>query len=170
MWAGIAGAPVNSNSEYEVALSIHDSVYNTDFSSSLLKYNANDSVKQADEIEDHVIAAIRKFSQEHACKFLGAGVTMAILRDVRADLLFILRAGSPSEGAGIATHHIISVSEIARAYDVPFVYHAQGSPHDPLDGLPPLDRIIKFQYSYVTALYTIGGRHAYFTSRLSSHT
>ncbi|KAI0035062.1 glycosyltransferase family 4 protein [Vararia minispora EC-137] len=81
MWAGIAGAPVNSNTEYEISISIHDSVYNTDFSSSLLGYNVNDSVKQADDIEEHVVTTIRKFSEEHGCKFLGAGVTVAILRD-----------------------------------------------------------------------------------------
>jgi hypothetical protein len=90
MWAGIAGAPVNGNSEYDVSISIHDSVYNTDFTSSLLKYNANDSVKQANDVEDHVITTLRAFAKEHSCKFLGAGVTMAILRDVRVHPFVIL--------------------------------------------------------------------------------
>ncbi|KZV71772.1 glycosyltransferase family 4 protein [Peniophora sp. CONT] len=81
MWAGIAGAPVNGNKDYEVALSIHDSVYNTDFNSTLLPYNPNDSNKQSDTIEAHVLSSIRKFQEEHFCKFLGAGVTLSLLRD-----------------------------------------------------------------------------------------
>ncbi|TFY64144.1 hypothetical protein EVG20_g6045 [Dentipellis fragilis] len=81
MWVGIAGAVVNSNTGYEIAVSIHDSVYNTDFSSAILPYQANDSDKQSQDIETHIIKVICEFCHEHACKFLGAGVTLALLRE-----------------------------------------------------------------------------------------
>ena len=83
MWAGIAGAVVNNNSSFEIAISIHDSVYNTDFASSIIPYNPNDPEEQAANIEKHVLDVLRKFSTEHMCKFLGAGVTVALLREVR---------------------------------------------------------------------------------------
>ena len=83
MWAGIAGIPVPNEGGFEVAISIHDSVYNTDFNSTLLPYTPNDSEKQSDTIETHVISSIRKFQEEHFCKFLGAGVTLSLLREVR---------------------------------------------------------------------------------------
>ena len=83
MWAGIAGSVINNNTSYELAISIHDSVYNTDFNSTLLPYTPNDSEKQSNTIEKHVISSIRKFQEEHFCKFLGAGVTLSLLREVR---------------------------------------------------------------------------------------
>ncbi|KAI0933661.1 hypothetical protein AcW1_005427 [Taiwanofungus camphoratus] len=81
MWAGIAGAVINSNTQFEVAISIHDSVYCTDFASSVVPYNANNPDSQASIIEKHVIETLRKFSTEHLCKFLGAGVTLSLLRE-----------------------------------------------------------------------------------------
>ena len=84
MWAGIAGAVVNNNTGYEIAISIHDSVYNTDFASTLISYDPTDPEAQAANIERHVIESLRKFSQEHLCKFLGAGVTLSLLREVRS--------------------------------------------------------------------------------------
>ena len=81
MWAGIAGAVVNNNAGYEIAISVHDSVYNTDFSSSVIPYTPNQSEEQSAAVEEHVIQAIRKFSSEHLCKFLGAGVTLSLLRE-----------------------------------------------------------------------------------------
>lgn len=81
MWAGIAGAIVNNL--FEVAISIHDSVYNTDFSSTAIDLTPNDPEKQSDEIEKHIISALRDFSSEHLCKFLGAGITVSLLREVR---------------------------------------------------------------------------------------
>ena len=83
MWAGIAGAVVNNNTGYELAISIHDSVYNTDFASSVIPYTANNPEAQASQIEKHVIDVLRKFCTEHMCKFLGAGVTVSLLREVR---------------------------------------------------------------------------------------
>lgn len=83
MWAGIAGTVTNNGKSFEVAISIHDSVYNTDFASSTISYNANDPETQAAEIEKHVLDILRKFSTEHLCKFLGAGVTVSLLREVR---------------------------------------------------------------------------------------
>lgn len=86
MWAGIAGTIINNNTAFEVAMSIHDSVYNTDFASSVVPYDPNDPVKQAAAIEKHVLDTLRKFSTEHLCKFLGAGVTLSLLREVRTSL------------------------------------------------------------------------------------
>ena len=83
MWAGIAGATVNGGKVFEVAISIHDSVYNTDFSSTTVPFTSNDPAKNASVIENHVIDTINKFSQEHLCKFLGAGVTLSLLKEVR---------------------------------------------------------------------------------------
>ncbi|CAL1703740.1 unnamed protein product [Somion occarium] len=81
MWAGIAGTVINNQTEFEVAISIHDSVYNTDFASSIVKYDVNDPEAQAAVIEEHVLQTIRSFSSEHLCKFLGAGVTLSLLRE-----------------------------------------------------------------------------------------
>lgn len=82
MWAGIAGSLLANKAGFEIALSIHDSVYNTDFSSTVLPYDASQSDKQTELIESHIISTLRKFSSEHLCKFLGAGVTLSLLREV----------------------------------------------------------------------------------------
>jgi alpha,alpha-trehalose phosphorylase (configuration-retaining) len=82
MWAGIAGSVINSGSAYEVAISVHDSVYATDFSSTVIPYDPGDPEKMALSIEQHVSETLRQFSTEHLCKFLGAGVTVALLREV----------------------------------------------------------------------------------------
>ncbi|KAG2349609.1 glycosyltransferase family 4 protein [Suillus weaverae] len=81
MWAGIAGAVVNGGQGFEIAISIHDSVYNTDFASAIVPYTPNDPTKSASEIANHVLQTIKKFSQEHLCKFLGAGVTLGLLKE-----------------------------------------------------------------------------------------
>ncbi|KAI6028851.1 glycosyltransferase family 4 protein [Pisolithus orientalis] len=81
MWAGIAGTVVNGGKSFEVAISVHDSVYNTDFSSTVVSYSPNDPAKNAADIENHVIDIIKRFSQEHICKFLGAGVTLSLLKE-----------------------------------------------------------------------------------------
>ncbi|KIY50985.1 trehalose phosphorylase [Fistulina hepatica ATCC 64428] len=81
MWAGIAGQVINNASQYEFAISIHDSVYNTDFASTIIPHNPLDPEKAAKAIEAHIIHTLRKFSQEHLCKFLGAGVTVSLLRE-----------------------------------------------------------------------------------------
>ena len=86
MWAGIAGSVLANKAGYEIAISIHDSVYNTDFSSTILPYDAAQSDKQTEVIESHIISTLRKFSSEHLCKFLGAGVTLSLLREVGAFL------------------------------------------------------------------------------------
>ncbi|KAI0060790.1 glycosyltransferase family 4 protein [Artomyces pyxidatus] len=79
MWAGIAGTVLNNNAGFEVAISIHDSVYNTDFNSTIIPYSPQASEKQSEDIETHIIQALRKFGAEHLCKFLGAGVTLSLL-------------------------------------------------------------------------------------------
>lgn len=84
MWAGVAGAVVNNNTGFEIAISVHDSVYNTDFASSIIPYDAKDPEEQAAAIEKHTVEVLRKFSSEHMCKFLGAGVTVSLLREVRS--------------------------------------------------------------------------------------
>ncbi|KAH7922837.1 glycosyltransferase family 4 protein [Leucogyrophana mollusca] len=81
MWVGIAGSLVNGNKSFEIALSVHDSVYSTDFASALIPYTPNDPAKTATEIEAHVLETIRRFSREHLCKFLGAGVTLSLLKE-----------------------------------------------------------------------------------------
>ena len=84
MWAGIAGAIINGGKSIEIAISVHDSVYNTDFSSAVVPYNPADPAKTAADIENHVLETITAFSQEHLCKFLGAGVTLSLLKEVPA--------------------------------------------------------------------------------------
>jgi hypothetical protein len=62
-------------------MSIHDSVYTTDFASFIVPFTANDPDAQSAEIEEHVLQTLRQFSSDHMCKFLGAGVTMALLKE-----------------------------------------------------------------------------------------
>lgn len=81
MWAGIAGSLLVNKAGFELAISIHDSVYSTDFSSTILPYDASQSEKQTEIIESHIISTLRNFSSEHLCKFLGAGVTLSLLRE-----------------------------------------------------------------------------------------
>ena len=85
MWAGIAGAIVNGGTAIEIALSIHDSVYSTDFAADSIPYYRNDLEQSAIAIEKHVLQTLKKFSQEHLCKFLGAGVALALLKEVRVN-------------------------------------------------------------------------------------
>lgn len=82
MWGAIAGAVVNNNTEFEVAVSIHDSVYNTDFTSTTIPYSPSNPDRNAKEIEQYVLQTLRKFSMGHLCKFLGVGVTLALLKEV----------------------------------------------------------------------------------------
>jgi alpha,alpha-trehalose phosphorylase (configuration-retaining) len=82
MWAGIAGSLLANKGGFELAISVHDSVYNTDFNSTILPYDAAQSDRQTEVIESHIISTLRKFSSEHLCKFLGAGVTLSLLREV----------------------------------------------------------------------------------------
>jgi len=82
MWAGIAGTQINNGSGFEIAISIHDSVYNTDFSSETIETYPNDSEKTSNAIEKLIIDSLRDFSSEHLCKFLGAGITMSLLSEV----------------------------------------------------------------------------------------
>ena len=83
MWAGIAGAPVNNGAGFEIAISIHDSVYNTDFASATVEAHPNESEKTSTAVETHIIDTLREFSSEHLCKFLGAGITVSLLAEVR---------------------------------------------------------------------------------------
>jgi hypothetical protein len=82
MWGAVGGAVVNNNTQYEIAVSVHDSVYNTDFASLVISYNPNSPEKNAKEIEQSVLQVFRKFSIEHLCKFLGVGVTLSLLKEV----------------------------------------------------------------------------------------
>jgi len=81
MWAGIAGTIINNQTEFEIAISIHDSVYNTDFASAVVPYDVNNPEGQAAAVEKHVLQALNTFSREHLCKFLGAGVTLGLLKE-----------------------------------------------------------------------------------------
>jgi hypothetical protein len=82
MWAAVAGGVISNNTQYEIAVSIHDSVYSTDFASMAIPYNPNNPDKNAKEIEQIVLQTLRKFSTEHLCKFLGVGVTLSLLKEV----------------------------------------------------------------------------------------
>jgi hypothetical protein len=82
MWAGIAGNPIHNNTQIEIAISVHDSVYSTDFASATIPYYPNQPEKNAQTIQQHVLDTLRKFSTEHLCKFLGAGVTLSLLKEV----------------------------------------------------------------------------------------
>ncbi|KAG7092384.1 hypothetical protein E1B28_008741 [Marasmius oreades] len=81
MWAGIAGSATNNGTSFEIALSIHDSVYSTDFSFVSIALTPGNSEKTGKAIEQKVLETLRKFSQEHLCKFLGAGITLSLLRE-----------------------------------------------------------------------------------------
>ncbi|PPQ70283.1 hypothetical protein CVT24_000846 [Panaeolus cyanescens] len=81
MWGAVAGAVVNNKTGFEIAVSIHDSVYNTDFASATIPYHPNNADKNAKEIEQYILQALRKFSIDHLCKFLGLGVTLTLLKE-----------------------------------------------------------------------------------------
>jgi len=87
MWAGIAGSFVNGGNAFEVAISVHDSVYSTDFASMIIPITSGNREKNAIDIEKHILQILRKFSTEHLAKFLGAGVTLTLLKEVK-DKLF----------------------------------------------------------------------------------
>lgn len=82
MWAGIAGSTVENGTAYEIALSIHDSVYNTDYASSTIPCELAQPEKLAADIEKHVISQLTSFGNEHICKFVGAGVAASLLSAV----------------------------------------------------------------------------------------
>lgn len=99
MWAGVAGVIINNNTEFEVAVSVHDSVYSTDFASVVLPYDPNDPEKNAKTIEQYILQVLRRFSVEHLCKFLGAGVTLTLLREVGRHLRFAANSTSCLSGS-----------------------------------------------------------------------
>lgn len=51
MWAGIAGAKVPNANAFEIAISIHDSVYNTDFSNSVVQFPGGKTAADPEELE-----------------------------------------------------------------------------------------------------------------------
>jgi len=81
MWAGIAGGLANHGGSFEIAISVHDSVYSTDFASMIIPLVPGDREKNAASIEKHILQILRKFSNDHLCKFLGAGVTLSLLKE-----------------------------------------------------------------------------------------
>lgn len=87
MWAGIAGGVIPNDGGFEVSISVHDSVYNTDFASSVIQAAPGGKGFKAGDIEDHILQTLSKFASEHVCKFLGAGVTLSLLKEVRIQLL-----------------------------------------------------------------------------------
>lgn len=86
MWAGIGGNVINNNTAFEIAVSVHDSVYSTDFSSTIIPFTPGTLEKTSKDIEQHVLETLHKFSTEHLCKFLGAGVTLSLLKEVRISI------------------------------------------------------------------------------------
>lgn len=83
MWVGIAGSTINDSTEFMVALSVHDGVYTTDYSAVTIPYVVGEIDTTSKDIEKLVLKTLREFSDEHLCKFLGAGVTLSLLREVR---------------------------------------------------------------------------------------
>lgn len=73
MYIGIAGNPSPDNASIEIGLSIHDSVYSTDFS--VKRIHFADSKIHPEEVADFIVKAITEYSTEHLMKFVGAGVT-----------------------------------------------------------------------------------------------
>lgn len=108
IWAGIAGSPVDNNSKFEIAISINDSVYSTDFSSAVIPYSPGNAEQNGSEIEKHVLSALRSFAEEHLCKFLGAGITLSLLKEVSFfpfsltfQFLYVILLGSQSLHASL---------------------------------------------------------------------
>ncbi|KIJ34612.1 glycosyltransferase family 4 protein [Sphaerobolus stellatus SS14] len=81
MWAGIA-AQARENNTIEVAISIHDGTYSTDYAASTLDLEEGKLELNASVISDHIIESLKAFSHEHVCKFIGAGVTVGLLKEV----------------------------------------------------------------------------------------
>ncbi|EIN08084.1 trehalose synthase [Punctularia strigosozonata HHB-11173 SS5] len=81
MWAGIAGMLTDGSTGIELALSIHDGIYTTDFQTALLPYDKKNPDAQSEAIEELIIDTLRRFSKDHMCKFIGAGITMALLKE-----------------------------------------------------------------------------------------
>ncbi|KIK33621.1 hypothetical protein CY34DRAFT_789913 [Suillus luteus UH-Slu-Lm8-n1] len=78
MWAGIAGALVNGGQGFDIAIFIHDSIYNTDFASAVMPYTSNNPTKSASDIANHILQTFKKFYQEHLFKFLGASSLLSV--------------------------------------------------------------------------------------------
>jgi len=81
MWAGIA-AQARENNNIEVAISIHDGTYSTDYAATTLDLEEGRLEENASTISEHVLETLKAFCHEHACKFIGAGVTVNLLKDV----------------------------------------------------------------------------------------
>ncbi|EJD52898.1 trehalose phosphorylase [Auricularia subglabra TFB-10046 SS5] len=82
MWAGLAANVLPNKAGIEVAISIHDGTYSTDFAQTTIRFqNAGPAETQA-AIEKHIVTTLRNFSTQHLCKFLGAGVTVILLNEV----------------------------------------------------------------------------------------
>lgn len=81
MWAGIAAQSKEAGT-IEVALSIHDGTYSTDYAAAVLDLEEGNTEGNANAISEHIIQNLKSFSQEHVCKFIGAGVTLSLLKEV----------------------------------------------------------------------------------------
>lgn len=76
MWAGLACHVLDNNKGIEVAISIHDGTYSTDYAAAIIPHPASED---PNAVEKHIITTLKKFSETHLCKFLGAGVTLILL-------------------------------------------------------------------------------------------
>lgn len=81
MWAGIA-AQMRDTGTIEVAISIHDGTYSTDYAATALELEDGNLENNAAAISEHVINNLKAFSHEHVCKFIGAGITLHLLKEV----------------------------------------------------------------------------------------
>lgn len=128
MWAAVAGNVINDNTQFEIGVAIHDSIYNTDFASVILAYDLNSPDKNALEIEQYVLQTLRKFSVGHLCKFLGAGVTMSLLKEVcfRLDYLSSTPQLTCAKSPNLCTRLWLDMDIIPFVFDVkPF--HTESS-------------------------------------------
>ena len=51
MWAGIAGAALPNDNAFEISISIHDSVYNTDFANTIINFLPGKHSADPEQIE-----------------------------------------------------------------------------------------------------------------------
>lgn len=80
MWAGLAANPLPDNAGIEIAISVHDGTYNTDFAQATITFSAPFDPKAAEAaIEKHIIHTLKTFGSSHLSKFIGAGVTVILL-------------------------------------------------------------------------------------------
>jgi alpha,alpha-trehalose phosphorylase (configuration-retaining) len=70
---GLSSRLLENEPAIEVGLAMHDTNYSVDFCVHKVSVPL-DPVERADVLTKHILHQIRRFSEEHRCKFIGAGV------------------------------------------------------------------------------------------------